>query len=449
MYEIVLGRSKPAREKYGLRGTIYLGKHYIKMGESLSLANDLYMDIGGPHVILVSGKRGSGKSYTLGVMAEGLVGLPEDVSKNLACLIFDTMGLYWTMRYPNYRDDKLLSNWDLKPKRLNPVVFVPKGLAKDYDARGVKFEARFALKPADVGTDNWAKIFEINLNSEEGLLLERAINLLKDANFSIDELTTEILADKSATAHSKSVLINRYTSAKRWGIFDKEGTELSKLFVGGQTSVLDLSAYTQMERGAQIKALVIGLLCDKMLKKRLLARKEEEAKLIAEGAYLTETEVFAGEKAPLIWVLIDEAHEFIPNNRETLASQPLIQILREGRQPGLTLVLATQQPGSIAADALTQADIVLSHRVTAKIDLDALGNVMQTYLPHKLRTYIRQLPGVKGCAVVLDDKLERIYPLQVRPRISWHGGAEPTALTKEIVKEVELAQKEKGEKEQL
>jgi len=437
MYEIILGRSRRAREKYGLRGTIYLGKHYIKMGEHLSLANDVHMDIGGPHVILVSGKRGSGKSYSLGVIAEGLVGLQEDVSKNLACLIFDTMGLYWTMRYPNYRDDKLLSDWNLKAKKLEPVVFVPKGLARDYEVRGVKFEERFSLKPIDVGAENWANLFEIDLNSEEGLLLERAINKLKDSAFSLDDITTAVMTDKSASKHAQSLLLNRFTAAKEWGIFDKEGTQLSKLFVGGQTSVLDLSAYTQIERGAQIKALVIGLLCDKMLKTRLLARKEEEAKLIDSGAYLTEKEAFAGEKSPLIWILIDEAHEFIPNNKETLASAPLIRILREGRQPGLTLVLATQQPGSIAADALTQADIVLSHRLTAKIDIEALGDVMQTYLPHELRTYIRQLPGVKGCGVILDDKLERIYPVQIRPRTSWHGGAEPTAMTKEMLKDAE------------
>jgi len=428
MYEIVLGRSRRAREKYGLHGTIYLGKHYIKMGETVSLANQVFLDVGGPHVILLSGKRGAGKSYTLAVMAEGLVGLPDEVGKNLACLIFDTMGIFWTMRYPNYRDDKLLDAWGLKPKKLSPVVFVPAGLAKDYEDRGVKFEENFSLKPADVGVENWANIFKIDLNSEEGLLLERAIKTQKAESYGIDSITAYIIADKGASTHSKQLLLNRYASAKSWGIFSAKGTELNKLFVGGQTSILDLSVYTQMDRGAQIKALVIGLLCDKMLKTRLLARKEEEAELIKEGAYLHEKEAVAGKKAPLTWILIDEAHEFIPNNKETLASRPIIQILREGRQPGLTLVLATQQPGSIAADALTQADIVLSHRVTAKIDIDALGDVMQTYMPKALKTYIKQLPSMKGSAVVLDDKLERIYPLQIRPRISWHGGGDPSAI---------------------
>ena len=39
MYEIVIGRSEKDREKYGLRGTIMLGKHYVKMGQTTSLSN--------------------------------------------------------------------------------------------------------------------------------------------------------------------------------------------------------------------------------------------------------------------------------------------------------------------------------------------------------------------------------------------------------------------------
>jgi len=37
---------------------------------------------------------------------------------------------------------------------------------------------------------------------------------------------------------------------------------------------------------------------------------------------------------------------------------------------------------------------------------------------------------MKGAAIVLDDNSERIYPIQVRPRYSWHGGSSPSALKK-------------------
>ena len=128
VYEIIAGRSLSQKEKLGLTGTILIGKNYVKFDTTVSLSNPIYLDVSGPHVILVSGKRGSGKSYTLSAIAEGIVDLPPEVSGNIAVLIFDTMGIFWTMKYPNYRDDMLLRTWGLTPKAYAPVVFVPYGL---------------------------------------------------------------------------------------------------------------------------------------------------------------------------------------------------------------------------------------------------------------------------------------------------------------------------------
>src|SRR3989344_4577636 len=117
-YDIIIGRDKSDKEKFGDRGLIYLGKGYVKMGNSSSLSNNIWMDIARSHVILVAGKRGSGKSYTLGAIAEELSNLPEEASKNIASLIFDTMCIFWTMKYKNEKDKDLLKSWDLKPKTL-------------------------------------------------------------------------------------------------------------------------------------------------------------------------------------------------------------------------------------------------------------------------------------------------------------------------------------------
>jgi len=38
------------------------------------------------------------------------------------------------------------------------------------------------------------------------------------------------------------------------------------------------------------------------------------------------------------------------------------------------------------------------------------------------------LPGLKGSAIILDDNSERIYPMRIRPRFTWHGGEAPTAV---------------------
>ena len=103
-YDIIIGRNESDKKKFGDRGLIYIGKSYVTMGNYTSLSNNLYMDVARSHVILVAGKRGSGKSYTLGSIAEELASLPPETSRNIASLIFDTMGIFWTMKYKNEKD---------------------------------------------------------------------------------------------------------------------------------------------------------------------------------------------------------------------------------------------------------------------------------------------------------------------------------------------------------
>ncbi|MBI2448855.1 hypothetical protein HYV49_01015 [Candidatus Pacearchaeota archaeon] len=38
------------------------------------------------------------------------------------------------------------------------------------------------------------------------------------------------------------------------------------------------------------------------------------------------------------------------------------------------------------------------------------------------------LPKLKGSAIILDDNSERIYPMRVRPKFTWHGGESPVAI---------------------
>jgi DNA segregation ATPase FtsK/SpoIIIE-like protein len=133
-------------------------------------------------------------------------------------------------------------------------------------------------------------------------------------------------------------------------------------------------------------------------------------------------------EVPMIWIFIDEAHEFLPRIGKTPATDALVQLLREGRQPGISLVMATQQPGKIHTDAMTQSDVVISHRVTAKPDIESLNEIMQSYLFEGIKTKLDNLPKLKGSAIVLDDNSERIYPCRVRPRFTWHGGEDPSAV---------------------
>ncbi len=53
---------------------------------------------------------------------------------------------------------------------------------------------------------------------------------------------------------------------------------------------------------------------------------------------------------------------------------------------------------------------------------------MQTYLLENIQQTMDKLPSLKGSAIILDDNSERIYPMRVRPRLTWHGGEAPTAV---------------------
>ena len=69
-YNIIIGRGDADKKLFGDKGLIKIGKSYVHMGQYTSLSNPIYVDIARSHVILIAGKRGSGKSYTIGAIAE-------------------------------------------------------------------------------------------------------------------------------------------------------------------------------------------------------------------------------------------------------------------------------------------------------------------------------------------------------------------------------------------
>ncbi len=430
MYDIIIGRSEDDRQKFGSRGLVYLGKHYVKMGRTTSLANKIFLDVARSHVVFVCGKRGGGKSYTLGVIAEGMADLDEETKNNLSVVILDTMGIYWTMRYENKKDEEMLKEWELKTKTLDVRIFTPVGFFKEYKERGIPTDVPFSIIPSELDASDWCLTFEVNPNEPIGVLIERVINKLKKAkpSYTIADIIKEVQGDDRSERQVKDAVENRFRNSETWGVFSENGTPIKELIKGGQITVLDLSCYATMSDGWKIKALAIGLVSQKLFIERMLARKYEELKDITRSTSYFEEESSEVPKTPLVWLLIDEAHEFLPNDAKTTATEPLITILREGRQPGISLVLASQQPGKIHTDVMTQADTVISHRITAKVDTDALGALMQSYMRETLPFQLESLPGVKGAAIVFDDTNEKMYPMRIRPRFTWHGGEAPAAV---------------------
>ncbi|HLE07581.1 MAG TPA: ATP-binding protein [archaeon] len=412
--EIIVGREPSDVDKYGKAGCVFLGKHVVGTGFDTHMANPVLLDVVRPHIYLIVGKRGSGKSYSGAIISEEIMKLPDEVKQNLSVLMVDIMGIFWSMKNSNERDLLLLKSWGLDPRGFSIESVVPIGLEDLYKTSGVPYDSTFSVRPSELSIGDWLTTFDLNLFSPLGILLDRIIKKFSDTNFSIENIVDMIGRDERAEEKEKLALQNRFLSAKEWGIFSDKATPIENFLKPGITVVLDVSL---MEWS--VRNLALGILARKIYASRTAARREEEASIIAGE----ET-----KKVPMSWIIIDEAHNFIPSDGKTSATEPMLTLIRQGRQPGISLVLITQRPNKLHEDAISQSDLILAHRLTAKPDLDALSSVMQTYLLEDIKKSIADMPKTKGAAVVLDDNSERLFSIQVRPRQSWHAGGSPIAL---------------------
>ncbi|MCD6434580.1 MAG: hypothetical protein J7L14_03135, partial [Candidatus Diapherotrites archaeon] len=114
------------------------------------------------------------------------------------------------------------------------------------------------------------------------------------------------------------------------------------------------------------------------------------------------------------------------------ASNALIEYVKQGRQPGCSLVFATQQPSAIDTKVLSQLDIIIAHKLVFDDDIKAVFKRTPTIIPKKYKqsSFIKTLPV--GTAIVGDRREEtsRAFVIEIRPRMSQHEGRE--AVTSEI-----------------
>jgi hypothetical protein len=432
---VIIGRNPKDAEKFGTRGAILLGKQYVEKLDRLFLDKNVYMDVSGAHVALICGKRGGGKSYTMGVIAEGLSMLEPAVKQNLSIILLDTMGIYWTMGHANQKEKELLDPYGIKPHPVEVKIFTPEKYYYEYKKKGIRTDVPFSLEAHTLTGDDWCVAFRQDKYSANGLFLHSIVEKLTETKgkYQMKDIFEFITNNKETDVLTKSAVRNMFVTAEAWGVFSEKGTPIEELAKGGQISVLDVSCYATLPGGWDVKALVVGLVSKHLFISRMAFRKEEELQEIKylEEYFEEKSEAEARkQEMPLVWLVIDEAHEFLPKDEKdaNAATDPLKIIMREGRQPGISLIVATQQPGKIHTDVMTQSDIVISHRITARLDVQALGLLAQSYMEHGIERAMNNLPTVKGTAVVFDDLNEKIMMIRTRPRFTWHGGASPTAM---------------------
>ncbi|MDD3159575.1 MAG: DUF87 domain-containing protein [Candidatus ainarchaeum sp.] len=440
-----IGRKKSILKSYGDEAGLFVGR----IEEDTMKHTPVYLDGLNPHVVFVCGARGSGKSYVLGVLAEELA----LKNKNVGIVVVDPIGVFWSMKHPN-RENKeleLLAQWNIMPQGLDNIkVFIPVGMKSSVPKS--TFDQTFSIQPSLLTAEDWCLTFGIERFSPTGLLLDKAIAKVKSGyttlgdepkkirgkqnTFSLQDLIdcfefdSELNdRDKGYKADSIRALISRFDAAKSWGIFDENGTPLSILSRAGQMTILDTSFLED-----NVSALVIGILSRRLLQARKIStRRESSTKFETEASVDDLIEL----NVPPTWLFIDEAHTLIPGgNQKTPASNALVEYVKQGRRPGLSLVFATQQPSAIDSKVLSQLDVIMSHKLVFDDDVKSIYKRTPTIIPmqYKRPNFIKTMPV--GIALTGDrqETTSRAFVMGIRPRMSQHEGrdAETTEIKHDL-----------------
>ena len=119
-------------------------------------------------------------------------------------------------------------------------------------------------------------------------------------------------------------------------------------------------------------------------------------------------------------IVLEEAHEFVPQGVRTPLKAVLTRIALRGRKRGLGTLLISQRSPKVEKDLLTQAKLVFLHRVIHPVDLRVYEDIIP--LPAKqVDEMIGQLRT--GQAVVLHDNT--VTQVTIRRRETFDAGATP------------------------
>jgi len=399
------------RKEKKLDGSLNIGRYYAL---DSSLGSNVNIDIIHPHIVLICGKRGYGKSHTIGVFIEEIARLEKKVKENLGVVVFDTLGIFWTTQFPNNAEAENLNRWSQVPEGFDINLLVPKKFVEEYKNKGIDVDS-FSIRVSELSPYHWCQLFGVKATDLLGIILTRTVLKMQSSSthFSIAELLTCIQNDTRGDSTVKDAAENFLTMTDSWGVFDKDGISIRDLVRRGTITILDLSHLPD----PALKNIVATLVSEKIFEERIRERKTHELKKI--GIDVEETGL------PMVWLAVDEAQLFLPNNKEVLSKDVLInEWMRQGRQPGLSLILATQRPSAIEPEVLSHSDIIICHRLTAQEDIAALSRIRPTYMHGDIKESIKKVGDEKGVALIIDDTSESVHIIKIRPRLSWHGGAE-------------------------
>lgn len=430
----------------------------------------VYFDGTKEFVALIIGKRGSGKSHTLGALLEGFCTIRNEstisqVSKRRGVLLLDPMGNFWTTVLPLRGDGPprlrqqfdQLDGWGIQPEDVNVRVWIPAGCRLPISHPDIE---EFHLHVSDLDVNDWADLLRVDiLRDPQGILLAEAHEAVTQTGWRgndgmrhpakntyqvqdlIEYIEFEMQRQSQGVsqhhANSLRALLRDLRGLSRQPIFQGSGTSLRTLIREGNLGILLLPSRV----GHDLRRVITRILVRRILKEREIAA-EIQNRLDFEGDCLPEPEKLRLEEEleqciPRTLLALDEAQELLGEEGGE-ARQALEDYCLRGRGIGLSLVLATQTPtvSSISAKVRKQVDTCFIHQLLTREEIEITEKNMQALMPDKIVLKQRKLSydglirslDVGQCVVASArtvtprENQERAFVMTVRPRIRVHGG---------------------------
>ena len=412
---------------------LYVGKVLETTKGRSYLGADAWLDTTYPHVIYITGTRGSGKSFDLGVLVEGISHLTaaspikNDV-KPITSIIIDTQSQFWTLGYAprdaipaNKLQLKELEHWKLAPNSLSQVkVYAPPGTTTFLGT-----ENTLQIRPRDVRAEEWCALLGQEVYSSQGHIITATLEFLGDTDYEITDIIAHIAKDANwpnVAESSRNAISYKLDDYRRTNLFASKGLTIKDLLEEGTCNVLSLRELRNDD-----KSLITAVIARNLF--NILGKHHNRQKT----ASFFQTPFESAGIPDRVWLVIDEAHVVAPSDQVSPARNALVEYVKRGRDAGLSLVLATQQPSALDDRILSQVNITFSHRLSFQSDINAAANRIPTKSIRAMKFSGTKLTDFGDMMRVLDaghcflgdQASSRTVLVQIRPRITAHGGYSP------------------------
>ena len=418
-------------------------------------------DVTKEKVIAIFGKRGQGKSYTLGSLIEGMVTekSPSSISavkRERAVLLFDTLNIFQWMNIPlasqGKRYDEIqkqaeaMAGWDISPESLAVDIWVPGGYR--YRLTSSKFHDLF-LNIADFTIEDWGALLGLDMVRDiKGQFLTEIYQKVvilgwtddsssfrrPNQNYGIQDLIECIENDEDREtgiyrSETRRAILQQLRAYQRHPIFYGDGTPLKDILKPGRIAVILLNRLPE-----DMRSVLVATLVRRIIQER--AEASENIKDLMVNPELDEDIWRQKEESvkyaiPKACIVIDEAQNVIPFVGKTSATESLIKLVKEGRNFGLSFVVTTQQPRALDMNVLSQVETFIIHKLVSQADIDFVLDNLKCPFPLEFKDHDNTLSPRElirdisvGQAVVSDTNSSRSFVMEIRPRISVHGGFE-------------------------